>query len=195
MKARWVLGLLMAATSIPGWGQSQDWFALSAGQVARALSDKGMQLGNKQVSLPASVVATEPNPVLEVLSVEPPDDQLFGEHSGTHSWVKLGCGEPGICLPFYAILSWTEERIGGASDTSGPSSAVRKSALKPSAVITMRAGTRATLVMDDDRSHIRINVISLENGIIGHEIRVASPDHKQVYLAEVVNAHLLRRSL
>jgi hypothetical protein len=188
------VGLLMAAISIPGWGQSQDWFALSARQVARALSDKGIQLGNKQVSLPAIVVATEPNPVLEVLSVEPLDDQLSGEHSGTHSWVKLGCGEPGTCLPFYAILSWTEEPIGDASDKSSTSPAVRKSALKPSVVITMRAGARATLVMDDDRSHIQINVISLENGIIGHEIRVVSPDHKQIYLAEVVSAHLLRRS-
>jgi hypothetical protein len=50
------------------------------------------------------------------------------------------------------------------------------------------------LVMDDDRSHIQIAVISLENGMTGHKIRVASPDHKQFYVAEVVNAHLLRRS-
>jgi flagella basal body P-ring formation protein FlgA len=66
--------------------------------------------------------------------------------------------------------------------------------LKPNVAITMRAGARATLVMDDDRAHIQIAVISLENGIAGHWIRVASPDHKQVYVAEVVNASLLRKS-
>jgi flagella basal body P-ring formation protein FlgA len=48
--------------------------------------------------------------------------------------------------------------------------------------------------MDDDRAHIQIAVISLENGLAGHRIRVASPDHKQVYVAEVVNASLLRKS-
>jgi flagella basal body P-ring formation protein FlgA len=72
--------------------------------------------------------------------------------------------------------------------------AARKGALKANTVITMRVGTRAMLVMDDDRSHIQIAVVSLENGITGHKIRVASPDHKQVYIAEVVSGHLLRRS-
>jgi flagella basal body P-ring formation protein FlgA len=66
--------------------------------------------------------------------------------------------------------------------------------LKPNVAITMRAGAHATLVMDDDRAHIQIAVISLENGLAGHRIRVASPDHKQVYVAEVVNASLLRKS-
>ena len=60
--------------------------------------------------------------------------------------------------------------------------------------ITMRAGTHATLVMDDNRSHIQVAVISLENGIAGHRIHVASPDHKQIYVGEVVNANLLRGS-
>jgi flagella basal body P-ring formation protein FlgA len=50
------------------------------------------------------------------------------------------------------------------------------------------------MLMDDDRSHIQIAVISLENGVAGHSIRVTSPDHKQVYVAEVVNASLLRKS-
>jgi len=49
-------------------------------------------------------------------------------------------------------------------------------------------------VMDDGRSHIQVAVISLENGIAGHRIRVASPDHKQIYVAEVVGANLLKRS-
>jgi flagella basal body P-ring formation protein FlgA len=66
--------------------------------------------------------------------------------------------------------------------------------VKPKKVITMRAGTHATMLMDDDRSHIQIAVISLENGVAGHSIRVTSPDHKQVYVAEVVNASLLRKS-
>jgi len=49
-------------------------------------------------------------------------------------------------------------------------------------------------VMDDARSHVQISVISLENGIAGHRIRVTSPDHKQFYVAEVVSANLVRRS-
>jgi len=48
--------------------------------------------------------------------------------------------------------------------------------------------------MDDERSHIQIAVITLEGGITGREIRVASTDHKQFYLGKVVSANLLRRS-
>jgi flagella basal body P-ring formation protein FlgA len=66
--------------------------------------------------------------------------------------------------------------------------------LNPNAVFTIRAGAHATMVMDDERAHIQVAVVSLENGIAGHRIRVASPDHKQIYVAEVVNANLLRRS-
>jgi hypothetical protein len=48
--------------------------------------------------------------------------------------------------------------------------------------------------MDDGRAQIEVAVISLESGTAGHRIHVASPDHKQVYLAEVVSATLLTRS-
>ena len=48
--------------------------------------------------------------------------------------------------------------------------------------------------MDDARAHVELSVVSLENGAAGHKIRVATPDHKQVYLAEVVSANRLKRS-
>lgn len=64
----------------------------------------------------------------------------------------------------------------------------------PNNQFTMRAGSRATLVMDDQRSHIQVAVISLQNGMAGHRIRVSSPDHKQVYFGEVVSANLLKGS-
>jgi hypothetical protein len=58
----------------------------------------------------------------------------------------------------------------------------------------MKAGTHATLMIDDQRSHIQVAVVSLENGIVGHRIHVASLDHKRTYVAEVVNDRLLRGS-
>lgn len=188
------MGLVLAAFCVPGLGQSQDRFALSARQVAQTLSEKGMQIDGDQVSLLANVVATEPNPVLDIFSVEPLGDQPPGEQSGTHVWVRVACHEPNICLPFYAAVTLPKETAGGTSNIANVSSAIRKAALKPNAVITMRAGAHATLMMDDDRSHIQIAVISLESGIAGHRIRVASPDHKRVFVAEVISAHLLRRS-
>lgn len=196
MTTRWLSIPLTLAMSMPGWGQAglQDRFALTAGQVARALSDAGMLTASTQVSLLTRVVATESSPALDVLSVEPLGKQLMAEHSPTRSRVKLGCHLPGKCLPFYAIVSSLEPPAGLAATASHASAGISNSVSKTNMNITMRAGTHATLVMDDNRSHIQVAVISLENGIAGHRIHVASPDHKQVYVGEVVNANLLTGS-
>lgn len=196
MTASWLSISLMAVMSMPGWGQPrlQDRFALSAGEVARALSESGIPTTEEQVSLLARVVATESSPALDVLSVEPLVRQSMVEHSRTRSRVRLGCHQPGECLPFYAIVSWSEPKAGSAAASSNASPVTGNVAFNPKRDITMRAGTHATLVMDDDRSHIQVAVISLENGMVGHRIRVSSPDHKQVYFGEVVSANLLKGS-
>jgi hypothetical protein len=193
MTTKWIAGLLMTAMILPVWGESQPQgrFALTAGQIADTLSGKGMQVADRQVSLLANVVASEPHPLLDVLSVEPLGDRWNGQHAEQRSLVKLACHMPGMCLPFYAIVSWAG---GTAGSAAGSSSIAGNVALKPRATVTMRAGTHATLVMDDDRAHIQIAVVSLESGAVGHRIRVASPDHKQFYIGEVVSANLLKRS-
>lgn len=191
MTARWTAVLWVLAMSLPGWGQSQDRFALTEGQIARTLTGKGMQVADEQVSLPAKVVATEPFPLLDILSIEPLSGQRPMEHSEARSWVKLACHLPGTCLPFYAVVSWPEGTMGHAT---GAAALAGNAVLKPNAGIAMHAGAHATLVMDDLRSHIQISVISLESGGVGRMIRVASPDHKHVYTAEVVSASLLKGS-
>jgi hypothetical protein len=181
--------LLVAAMGTAGWGQSllQDRFALTAGQVARALCAGGMQTTAEQVSMLTTVVATEPDPSLDILSVEPPV-------KGRPAQVRLACHMPGKCLPFYAMVTWSEPTAGHAATSSSVLPVSRNIMFNPNREITMRAGTHATLVMDDDRSHIQLAVISLENGMAGHRIRVSSPDHKQVYFGEVVSASLLKGS-
>jgi len=195
MTARWIATWLVAAMGLPGWGQSQppQRFALTAHQVAQALSGSGVQIADEQISLLAKVVATEANPALDVLSVEPLGDQQ-AVHAETRSRVKLGCHLPGKCLPFYAMVIWPDGMPGREASAHLASSVSGSDVLKPNGAFTIRAGTHATMVMDDGRSHIQVAVVTLENGMAGHQIRVASPDHKQTYIAEVVSANLLRRS-
>jgi hypothetical protein len=190
MRVNWLSISLMAVMSMTGRAQSQlqDRFALTPWQVAQALSDRGIPTRGEQVSLLARVVATKPHPVLDILSVDPSSQGELSPSSPTQSRVKLACHLPGECLPFYAIVSRSQSTPRPATNTSDPSTPNAKSE------IIMRVGTHATLVMDDDRSHIQVAVISLENGMAGHRIRVSSPDHKQVYFGEVVSASLLKGS-
>jgi hypothetical protein len=177
-----VLGITQQAPS-----QLQDRFPLTTAQVAGAVSLSGMPTDAQHVSLLTRVVATEPEPVLDVLSVETLGKRPLDEHSDVRLRVKLACHVTRECLPFYAIVS---SAVGPANILSAPGSPM----WNPHIEITMKAGTHATLMMDDQRSHIQVAVVSLENGIVGHRIHVASPDHKRTYVGEVVNEHLLRGS-
>jgi hypothetical protein len=197
MKARRIPILLMAATTVPGLihAQSQERFVLTTDQVAGALTGAGMTTPAADVSLPARVVALVPSPVLDILSVQPVRKGALAQPSRSSAQpsfllVKLACHQPGECLPFYATVNGP-----GATDLgSNPSSIATTAESIPKKEFTMPAGTHAILVMEDDRSHIQVAVVSLENGMAGHRIRVASPDHKQIYFGEVVNAGLLRGS-
>ncbi|MGA3344157.1 MAG: hypothetical protein ABSC76_04720 [Terracidiphilus sp.] len=198
MTTRWIPTLLMVAMGLPlgvrAQSQLQGRFQISAHQVAQTLTANGVQTLDEQVLLLAKVVASEPSPVLDILSVEPLGNRPPGQHSELRSLVKLGCHMPGTCLPFYSIVTKPESQADSPSRVPGFSAVTGNAALKPNAGIVIRAGAHATLVMDDARSHVEVAVITLENGIAGHRIHVASPDHKQVYVAEVVSANLLRRS-
>ncbi len=190
MTARWTQFLLIAAMvgALPASSQSRNRFALTAAHIARALSASGMPTDAEHVSLLTRVVATEPQPVLDVLSVEALGNRTIAEHPGVRLRVKLACHIPAKCLPFYAIVNSTPS-------TAEDVNALSRSALRSvHSEITMKAGTHATLMMDDQRSRILVAVVSLENGMVGHRIHVASPDHKQTYVGEVVNDHLLRGS-
>lgn len=196
MTARLIAILLAATAALSGWGQSpsqaqaQNHFVVTAHQVARTLSDRGMSIADDHVSLLANVVATEPNPVLDLLSIKPWGTGASGPQSGSRSLIELACHSPGACLPFYAVVTG-QAKTPVAASVASPIAAITRHATFNA---IMRAGTHATLVMEDKRSHIQLTVISLENGNAGDKIHVASPDHKQVYLAEVVNANLLKRS-
>jgi hypothetical protein len=192
MTARCLLVLLMAAvnTSARAQSQPQDHFVLTAAQVARALSGSGIPTSDSQVSLLTRVVATQPDPALDVVSVEAISKEPLAGHTAPASRVKMTCRLPNYCLPFFVTVNWSQPPAGSA----GSMSTGKNMFISPNNQFTMRAGSRATLVMDDHRSHIQVAVISLQNGMAGTRIRVSSPDHKQVYFGEVVSANLLKGS-
>jgi hypothetical protein len=191
-----MLVLFIVATSLSGWGQSQpkQCFALTVEQLAQTLSDKGIQASYQQVSLLSKVVATEPNPVLDILSVEPLGNRADVQPDDARFLVKMACNVRSHCLPFYVVVRLPEEAAKHPANSFSAFQTLGNLSLKPNSVFTIRSGAHATLVMDDERAHIEVAVVSLQNGMVGQKIRVASQNHKQIYVAEVVSANLLKRS-
>jgi hypothetical protein len=175
-------------------GRSQERFAITTHQVAQALADQGIQVSDTQVTLVANVVATDASPKLDVLPGASYGRLKLPDHAEAVTWIKVACHRPGTCLPFYVIVAGMKGQAANASIDSTARLSNLNAQFEPKSEVTMQAGTHATLMLDDHRSRIRVSVVSLEKGTAGSRIRVASPDHKQVYVAEVISSNQLKAS-
>jgi hypothetical protein len=197
MKVQSVAILLAGAMSLHAQTQLPvvHHSALTVEQVTRSLSkafaDKGIQVTEQQVSLPTHVVILGDEAVLEVKSIEPLGHLATGTIGEVGSAVKMTCAMPSKCLPFYAIVALpagTDLRGNTAHAVQSEAFIARKTASET----VIKAGTPATLVMDDSVAHLKLSVVALQNGSVGQTIRVSSPDHKQNYTAEVVSANIVK---
>jgi hypothetical protein len=171
----------------------QKAYTIEASQAVLALSAKGVEASAQQISLVANVVASQPHPALEALAVGPLEGAgASANGAGARFWVKLGCQDAGVCLPFYAMVTLPVgdsadliEGLRGAGKIKGPG-------MKHDSSFTIPAGAHATLVLEGSQSRVEIPVVTLEPGMAGSEIRIATPDHRNFYRATVVGPGLLK---
>jgi hypothetical protein len=161
--------------------------------VVKALAAKGIEVSPAQVAIAARVISSQPDPPLQILAAGSPEGQPASAAPGqTRSWIKLGCRPPAECLPFYALVTLPAANSLSIPGAANSSDALRSLGVEPKTPVAMRAGAHAMLVLDRGESRIEISVVALECGRIGNKIRVATPDYKQFYRAEVVSASLLK---
>ncbi len=179
-----LLFALCAAAVLPAVAESGR-YAITSGQVAAAVSGDGMPISPDQVTLPAEIVATVPDPVLKVKSID-----LAGER---RALARVECAIPQQCLPFIATLDFdtrlTTDPVPQSSHGRFPAQTQQTS---PTVV---RAGAPATLLLEGTHVHITLPVVCLESGAMGQTIRARSPDHRQVYTVQVVREGVLEGRL
>jgi hypothetical protein len=163
-----------------------DRVEISKDAIAAAIRNDGIQAKPEQLTLLTTVVSAGNSPRLQVESVVP-----WGDH---RIRVRLRCSGAGECLPFLVSLnldptSVPAYKIDGVSPVAVPD---RQQGL---GTLAVRAGSPATLLIDEDRIHIRVPVICLESGSTGRIIRAVSKDRKQTYHAEVIGTALLKGGL
>jgi hypothetical protein len=189
MKKHWlILALIFSAVVASAATPTPGHAAITTAQIATAVFAAGMQISPEQITLLTDVVATTTSPALMVESIEP-----WGDH---RMKVRLNCAASEQCLPFFVAI-----RVGQDSSSQPPMTVSDHSlpgnlraATDPRSFV-IRSGAQAILMLDGVHVHIRIAVVCLENGAPGQTIRVASRDHKQTYMARVVDGAVLRASL
>ena len=180
-----LLGFVLSAAVASAAALPQSHALITQAQIAAAISAAGLEVTADQVSLLADVVATSAAPSLVVESMQP-----WGDH---RMKVRLTCTSSEQCLPFFVALHLNAQASPHAVATSDP--AAIASAKIDAKNFVVHAGAPATLLLDGGHVHIRIAVVCLENGVAGQTIRVASRDHRQTYVAKVVDDAVLRASL
>jgi hypothetical protein len=173
--------MAMPAVAAPGRA------AVTTEQVAAAISGTGVSVLPEQVTLLTNVVTKSDSPTLNVHSIEP-----WGDH---RMKVRMECASQNECLPFYVSVRMEQKNgaIAAANLSNQPAANARPNRDTNSFVV--RAGSRATLLLDGGHVHIRLSVVCLENGSTGQKIRVESKDPRQTYVAEVIDGGILRGSL
>jgi hypothetical protein len=177
------LSAAMALPAVAAPGRA----AVTTEQVAAAISGTGVSVLPEQVTLLTNVTTKSDSPALNVHSIEP-----WGDH---RMKVRMECASQEECLPFYVSVRLDQQNgaIAAANLSNQVAANVRPN--RDAKSFALRAGSRATLLLDGGHVHIRLSVVCLENGDVGQKIRVESKDPRQTYVAEVVDGGILRGSL
>jgi flagella basal body P-ring formation protein FlgA len=156
---------------------------ISSAHVADAITQAGIKVRSDQVEFLSAISSVHPVANLHVVRVVRLNPDLLK--------VRLRCDENSECLPFYVLLRG--KTTGEISDLKklleeGPTA---PKATRP----VVRGGDSATLIVQTQNMQMTLPVICLQNGRLGERIKVASPDRKRTFEAEVVRVGLVRRVL
>lgn len=172
---------------------SRQHFVIPAEQIADAVitsfAARGIHVSADQVKLPAGVLATEANPVLEVSGIQPLGRLSAANPKQTSAGIRLRCKVDSACLPFYAVVSWQ-----GDQDAVIAAKAAAERPAQPAEqpLKLVKAGARLTFIMEADHARIQMEVISLGSAGLGQQVHVTTLDHKHSYVAEVVSPNVVK---
>jgi hypothetical protein len=206
LRRSWLIGNALAVlmtVSATAEGRPARFLVTSA-QIMTAMQNRQLPTEGVEVKIAAPITASIEEPLLDIQTIA-----LLNAHTAQ---IKMACRNRTECLPFYVSATWSEAPVTPLlprtkqqaaalvrAETAQVQPAIKESSPKPDAFKTgqpqtIHAGTAATLLMDQDRVHLRVRVICLEGGAAGDKVRVTTPDHKQAYLAEIVSPTLLKGS-
>jgi len=174
---------LFTAVALPSLA-TPGRYAVTAEQVAAAVSNQAVPVSPDQITLLSGVVATVAIPELRVTSVSREGDQ--------RAIARLECADSSQCLPFVVALRVDHFTSAYRAPVSSQRAAATR--YRP-ADFAVRAGSAATLLLDGPHVHINLNVICLENGAPGQIIHATDRDRRQVYTAQVVQDGILEGRL
>jgi hypothetical protein len=150
----------------------------------KVLRGNSVTVDISQVHIPMHMSATVASPRLEIVKAEPVGNKQVR--------VELRCSTAAECLPFFATLDVKDSSLVLAEIQSktGSVAAVSHQATgpiggQPTDRQQLRVGSHAVLEIRDGHLDIHLQVLAIDTGAIGQQVRVSTLDRKKVFHARV----------
>lgn len=199
-----VLGVLTMSASAGAQTHRTHAFPLSADQLQHViearLAEQGIAITDTRIELLSRVVSSSEQPDLHVTSILPldhaqPTRKDLAAGTVPRFAARVACTSTRECLPFYAVVSMP--RVAWVTPSSQPlhsASTPHAAAQIAAPAVVIKAGSRATMLMNSGDAHIQMTVTCLEDGSEGQTIRVSNPMNHNTFQAQVVRDGLVKGS-
>lgn len=176
--------LMVAASSVFAQDLPGSRYPISRSDIAKLLAVVGVSVEASQVNIPAGMSAASISPKLEIVTVQPiGNDQIR---------LQLRCPTVAECLPFFGTLDVKEPNLISAEIRLKSGQAIaadRQMAIKggevPVSQPQIRVGSHVVLIMQDGHMNIHLQVLAIDAGVLGEQVRVSTLDRKKVFRATV----------
>lgn len=190
--------VLLGSSAMPQ-GLNTSRHAISEADIAKALGAAGISVDASQVHLPMYMSTADASPKLEIVTAQPLGDNQVH--------LELRCAATSECLPFLATLDVKGANLISAAirikiaseakashQTVVPGGAAGYPELRETVVSAvprdkpkLRVGSQAVLEIRDGLMDIHLQVLAIDAGEVGQQVRVCTLDRKKVFHARVTS--------
>ena len=176
--------LLVLANAAMAQGPAVSRYQISELDIAKELVVIGVNVNASQVHLPAQISARTASQKLEIVTVQP--------LKANQVRIELRCSKAAECLPFFASLD-----VEDANQTSADIQSRITSSTAPSHQTAepiggepvigrqLKVGSHAVLTIRDGHLNIHLQVLAIDSGAVGQQVRVSTLDRKKIFHATV----------
>jgi hypothetical protein len=176
--------LIVTADAALAQGSGDPRYPITENDIAKALNSVGLHVDTSQVLLPIQMNSAIAEPKLEIAKAKSLGDRQIR--------LELRCHVTSECLPFLvtvnvndsdSFLVESRSKIGLANAAGHPTAT--KAATVPASTPQLKVGSRAVMEMRDGHLDIHLQVLAIDAGSIGQQVRVCTLDRKKIFHATV----------
>jgi len=178
--------LMLVAGALMAQGAKGYRYPIVEADVAKELSAFGVNVNVSQIHFPVKMSAAIESPKLEIVAAEPVSD--------SQARLELSCTTVSECLPFFSTVDIKNARLVSSEmrlKIGGTVAESRRTAVQIGAARIserrLKAGSHVALLIREGHLNIRLQVVAMDSGAVGQQVRVCTLDRRKVFHGTVMD--------